>query len=176
MSIFENYEIFAISKRELNKLSDDTNHKIGSPEDMRKRVYFLLFSLFFIIYFAQYLKISLADIRYLLLWCVTYILVLFKHLIVFSYYHSLYFSEFRNIQCTTLLNPEDYKACNGTDHQKGYSFYSLMVIALVSQLLVPLLYSLKMLWYYHLFAWCLSIPFKVGMIHVLSRKGVGSNP
>ena len=35
-------------------------------------VFCLLFSLYFTSYFAQYLKISLADIRYLLLWCITY--------------------------------------------------------------------------------------------------------
>ena len=33
--------------------------------------FFLLFSLYFTCDFVQYLKISLADIRFLLLWCVT---------------------------------------------------------------------------------------------------------
>ena len=42
-------------------------------------VYFLLFSLFFAIYFAQYLKTSLSDIRYLLLGC--------AHLICFIELH-----------------------------------------------------------------------------------------
>ena len=40
-------------------------------------VNFLLFSLYFTSYFAQYIQICLADIRYLLLWCIT-IYILFR--------------------------------------------------------------------------------------------------
>ena len=72
-------EIFALSKKQLNKLSNDTKHteiellllkiweKVG--------VFFLLLSLYFTSYFAQYLKISLADIRYLLLWCISFVMI-----------------------------------------------------------------------------------------------------
>ena len=73
MSIFENMRL---SKRQLNKLSKDI--KLLRIEVLLLKIwekdwlYFVLFSLFFTIYFAQYLKTSLADIRYLLLWCVTY--------------------------------------------------------------------------------------------------------
>ena len=65
----------AISIRKLNKLSNDT--KVIQIEALQLKiwqkdsVYFLLFPLFLTIYFAQYLKTSLADIKYILLWCVT---------------------------------------------------------------------------------------------------------
>ena len=43
-------------------------------ENIRKRwcLFLIIFFIYLMTYFAQYLKISLADIRYLMLWCVTY--------------------------------------------------------------------------------------------------------
>ena len=73
-STFDNIKNFA-SKRKINKLSNYTRFKRLNcylwRYEQKDGVYFLLLSLFFTIYFAQYLKTSLADIRYLLLWCVT---------------------------------------------------------------------------------------------------------
>ena len=54
-------------------LSKDTKlgkHWTAIFENIRNR-WCLLLSLYFISYFTQFLKIGLADIRYLLLWCVT---------------------------------------------------------------------------------------------------------
>ena len=56
--IFERYENFSVSKRNSNKLSNDT--KLMDIELLL--FFFFLFSLYFSSYFAQYLKISLADI------------------------------------------------------------------------------------------------------------------
>ena len=41
--------------------------------EKRMRLFLIIYSGFFTIYFVQYLKTSLADIRYLLLWCATYL-------------------------------------------------------------------------------------------------------
>ena len=68
---FDRFEIFALSKRQLNKLSYDTKFiTIGLillKVQEKDGVFFLLFSFYLKSYFAQYLKISLADLRYLLL-------------------------------------------------------------------------------------------------------------
>ena len=74
MSIFENYEIFAISKRELAFQWYQTFKNWTATFEVRARdgVYFLLFPLYFMSYFALNLKISFADIRYLSLWHITY--------------------------------------------------------------------------------------------------------
>ena len=67
MSILQNCEIFTISKKLLNKLSYVP--KVLLQKYMAKNsALFSLLSLYFPGYFAQYLKISLADMRYLLLW------------------------------------------------------------------------------------------------------------
>ena len=53
---FDHFEIFAEFKRVSNKLSDDTyvfENWILTSEDIRKRFYFLLFSLYFTGYFAK---------------------------------------------------------------------------------------------------------------------------
>ena len=57
--IFERYENFSVSKRNSNKLSNDT--KLMDIDELLL-FFFFLFSLYFSSYFAQYLKISLADI------------------------------------------------------------------------------------------------------------------
>ena len=69
MPIFDNYEIFAISKRKKTSFPMIQNFWILNHytfENIRKRWHlFLIISLDFTSYFAQYLKIRLADIRYL---------------------------------------------------------------------------------------------------------------
>lgn len=69
MSVYENYVIFALSNRVLNKLSNDTQlSKIETAtfQNMRKiYVLFAIISLYFMSYFAPYLKINLNDIKYL---------------------------------------------------------------------------------------------------------------
>ena len=72
MSIFEIYEIFAIAKWVLNKLSNDirtiTIEALLLKIWEKDGAYFLLFSLFFLqSILLNNLKTSLADIRYLLL-------------------------------------------------------------------------------------------------------------
>ena len=79
MSIFENYEIFAIYQAlNLNKLSNDTRiieiEMLATFKEKKMMYISYYFLCFFTIYFAHYLKTSLADLGYLLLWCVTYIL------------------------------------------------------------------------------------------------------
>ena len=65
-------EIVALSKKLLNKLFNDTKLSTTKYELLLLKiqeedgVFFLLFSLNFTTYFAQYLKIRLVDIRYLL--------------------------------------------------------------------------------------------------------------
>ena len=73
---FEMFEIFAASKRILNKLSQTpTFWKLKCDlwwYENKMVSISCLFSSYFTHYFAQYLlEISLADIRYLLLWFVT---------------------------------------------------------------------------------------------------------
>ena len=69
MSIFERYEICTLSKRQLNKLSDDTKLIIIEllllQNEEKYGLFFLLFSLYFTRYFAQFLKISLTDISHI---------------------------------------------------------------------------------------------------------------
>ena len=78
MSIFDNYEIFAfaISKRKLIKLSNDT--RIINIEALLLKiwgkdcVYFVSFSLFLQSFLLNISKQAWPTIRYLSLWCVTY--------------------------------------------------------------------------------------------------------
>ena len=73
MCFFERYDVFAFSKRLLNKLSSDTHtYTNWTPtfENISKNsIIFWLLSLYFISHFTQYLKIIMADIRYLWLQC-----------------------------------------------------------------------------------------------------------
>ena len=76
LSSFENIELFALSKRRFNKLSNDTKFVnidvILLKVQLLQSVYFLLFSLYFTHYFVHYLRMNLADKMSLLLYWVTY--------------------------------------------------------------------------------------------------------
>ena len=94
MSTFENYEIFALSKSEFNKLSNDTRfikRKCYFWSYEKKMVYISILSLYFTIYFAPYLKTSLAD----LWWCVTFNILFpnqdirLSHHITYIFYHVI---------------------------------------------------------------------------------------
>ena len=63
---FEKIEIFALSNRRFNKLSNDT--KFEMIKLTIDNVYFLLFSLYFANYFGHYLRMNLANKMYLLLY------------------------------------------------------------------------------------------------------------
>ena len=94
ISTFENYEIFALSKSEFNKLSNDTRfikRKCYFWSYEKKMVYISILSLYFTIYFAPYLKTSLAD----LWWCVTFNILFpnqdirLSHHITYIFYHVI---------------------------------------------------------------------------------------
>ena len=76
LSTFEKIEIFALSNRRFNKLSNDTKlvkiKVILLKIQVLQGMNFLLFSLYFTHCFAHYLRINLADKISLLLYWVTY--------------------------------------------------------------------------------------------------------
>ena len=76
LSSFEKIEIFALSNRRFNKLSNDSKfikiEVILLKIQVWQSLNFLLFSLYFTHCFVHYLRINLADKMYLLLYWVTY--------------------------------------------------------------------------------------------------------
>ena len=72
LSTYENIEIFAISNRRFNKLSNDTKfiniEVILLKIQVLQSVTFLLLSLYFTHCFVHYLRIKLAGKMYLLLY------------------------------------------------------------------------------------------------------------
>ena len=75
MSNSEKVEMFAISNRTFNKLSNNAQFlkiELRLLEiQLLQSVYFLSFSLYFAHYFVHYLRINLANKMYNLLYCVT---------------------------------------------------------------------------------------------------------
>ena len=77
MSIFERYEIVALSKRQLNKLSNDTKRikiellLLYFCKYAKKRIVYFLIIILLVFYklFCPISQNNFADMMYLLLWC-----------------------------------------------------------------------------------------------------------